>query len=120
ITYGTIGQQYKYDVQATGAPAPTYTVVGAPAGLTINATTGLMVWEPTEAGSFDVTVKATNSVGEDEQSFKIVVKKGIGNQTGLLHHWMMHEFSGSEYKDYYTPHHARSVGDARPEPVTGV
>jgi hypothetical protein len=120
VTYGTVGQDYRYDVQATGAPVPTFSIASGPAGLTIQATTGEITWKPTVTGTYDVTVKAGNNVGEDQQHFKIVIKKSISEQAGLLHHWMLHELSGSDYYDYYTPFHARSVGTSRPEPIAGV
>jgi hypothetical protein len=67
-----VGELYSYDVQATGYPVPTFSLVDCPAGMTINATTGLIAWTPAAAGDYDVTVVAANGVAPDAvQSFTI-------------------------------------------------
>ncbi|MBC5994270.1 LamG-like jellyroll fold domain-containing protein [Pontibacter cellulosilyticus] len=119
ITFSVVGQNYIYDVNATGKPAPTYSIVSGPAGLSINATTGEIRWIPSATGTFDVTVKAVNGSGEATQSFKIEVKKDIGEAAGLVHHWMLNETSGLRYKDFYTPYDAATEGDYKPKPVKG-
>ncbi|MEJ8800597.1 LamG-like jellyroll fold domain-containing protein [Pontibacter sp. H249] len=119
VTFGVVGQTYLYDVNASGKPNPSYSIVSGPGGLTINATTGEIQWAPTAAGTFDVTVKAANSSGEASQSFKIEVKKDIGESAGLMHHWMLNETTGQRYKDFYTPFDATTDGDAKPKPVNG-
>lgn len=73
ITAGIAGKLYSYDVNATGGPAPTYSLTGFPAGMTINATAGLVQWTPASAGSYPVTVTATNSQGSTDQNFTIDV-----------------------------------------------
>ncbi|MEW6413300.1 MAG: putative Ig domain-containing protein, partial [Candidatus Zixiibacteriota bacterium] len=74
VTSVTVNQLYSYDVQASGNPAPTFALTVAPAGMTINATTGLIQWTPTVVGDYDVTVVATNGVAPDAvQSFTITV-----------------------------------------------
>ena len=63
-----MGQLYSYDVDAI-APAPgdvlTFTLPTAPAGMTINASTGLIQWTPTVAqvGNNPVTVRVANQGG---------------------------------------------------------
>ncbi len=68
---------YQYQVVATGSPAPTFSLLVSPGGMTINSSTGLIAWTPTtsQAGQHTVTVKATNSVGSDTKSFTIEVLK---------------------------------------------
>ncbi len=68
-------KQYTYDVQATGHPAPAYTLQGAPAGMTIDAASGLISWVPSQAGSFNIKVIATNAVGTAEQAYTLVVEE---------------------------------------------
>jgi hypothetical protein len=57
------GTAYTYHFAASGAPAPTFTVASGtqPAGLTLNAATGVLSGTPTASGTFTVT--ATNSAG---------------------------------------------------------
>jgi len=119
ITFGVVGQQYQYDVNATGTPAPTYTLVAGPQGMQLNGNTGMLLWTPIREGSFEVKVKAANGVGEDLQTFNIQVKKSIGEEAGLLHHWMLHEIGGTRYKDYYTPYEATCAEGSCPKPTNG-
>ena len=72
-TVGFVGQPYGYDVDATGAPPPTFALLLAPNGMTINAVSGLIAWTPTVTGSYSVTVQANNNVGNQAQSFVINV-----------------------------------------------
>ncbi len=73
-TTATEGSPYTYDVDATGAPAPTYSLTTAPAGMTINSTTGMITWTtPGTPGSYNVTVQATNASGPISQTFALVV-----------------------------------------------
>jgi hypothetical protein len=76
IATGTTWLDYAYDVQATGSPNPTFSLVTAPAGMTINATTGLISWMPSASGNYPVTVQASNQHGSDTQSFTLSITNG--------------------------------------------
>ena len=74
VTNVYLGLPYTYDVNATGNPAPTYSLDTFPAGMTINPTTGVIDWTPASAGDFDVVVRAINGVSPDAtQIFTISV-----------------------------------------------
>ena len=78
VTSAVVGQLYTYDVNATGNPAPTYSLVGTPpSGMTINTSTGVIQWTPTVAGPFSVTVEASNASGVNTQSFTINVVSSV-------------------------------------------
>jgi hypothetical protein len=65
---------YRYQAKATGLPAPTFRLLDAPAGMTIDPETGLIVWTPTETGAFPVTIKAGNGLAPPaKQSFTLKV-----------------------------------------------
>lgn len=96
--YGSVGVAYSYDVSATGKPAPSFSLIEAPAGMTIDNTTGVISWTPTFVGSFDVQVQASNTQGSDTQSFTIEVKKYPSDMT---HYWKLEEQYGFPYKDRY-------------------
>jgi len=64
---------YSYDVEATGSPAPMFSLATYPAGMTIDPNTGLIQWTPTGTGNFDVTVEAINVGGTGSQGFTIHV-----------------------------------------------
>lgn len=62
----TAGVLYSYQLAATGGDAPfTYTLASGalPAGLTLNATTGIVSGTPSVAGTFALSFTATDSVG---------------------------------------------------------
>ncbi len=75
IEMATIGVGYTYQAGTIGNPAPTYSLLSAPTGMTINTTTGEIAWVPAagQGGDHVVTVQASNSVGVDQQSFNITV-----------------------------------------------
>jgi hypothetical protein len=77
-TAGTAG--YTYQVTSSGSPQPTYSLTAAPAGMTINSTTGLITWFPTLAQAqsgapYTVTVQASNYAGQTTQTYNIVTVK---------------------------------------------
>ncbi len=59
---GIVTQPFNYQIIATNFPA-SYSATGLPAGLSVNTGNGLISGTPTTAGTFNVTVSATNSVG---------------------------------------------------------
>lgn len=67
------GCTYNYIVQASGNPTPVYSLITSPINMSINDTTGLIQWIPTDTGSFDVTVEAANRAGSVNQVFTIEV-----------------------------------------------
>jgi hypothetical protein len=78
VTNAQVDQLYTYDVNATGDPAPTYTLTISQTGMTIDSLTGLISWTPTasQTGSFPVQVQAVNTEGVDPQDFTIQVFDG--------------------------------------------
>jgi hypothetical protein len=72
-TTGVLNGSYTYQVTSTGNPQAAYLLAAAPAGMTINASTGLINWTPTALGSYSVTVEASSPVSPALQSFTINV-----------------------------------------------
>jgi hypothetical protein len=69
---------YTYQVLSTGYPQPTYSLTAAPTGMTINPTSGLITWFPSQAqigGTDTVTVQASNYAGQTTQTYNIVAVK---------------------------------------------
>lgn len=64
---GTVGSAYTYTFVANGTPAPTYSVFSGtlPAGLVLNAVTGVLSGTPTGAGGVSgaIVIRATNIGG---------------------------------------------------------
>jgi len=75
VTYGSVNQQYSYDVNTTGNSSAAYTLTTSPPGMTIDPSTGMILWIPSANNDFKVgvTVKATNEFGSSSQTFYIRV-----------------------------------------------
>ena len=79
ITKTIVGQSYTYDVEATGTPTPTYALLIAPTGMTIDPATGIISWIPgiDQIGSHAVSIKANNLAGTDTQVFDVSVEQRL-------------------------------------------
>lgn len=75
VTEATAGTAYTYDVQATGRPAAmAYSLDTAPAGMVVDAATGVVSWTPDAAGTYDVAVRVANGTAPDAvQAFQVTV-----------------------------------------------
>ncbi len=76
ITDAVVGAPYRYDVDSRGRPASTYSLEGTvPAGMRIDAASGVISWTPTTPGSAEVRVRAANGVSPDAtQTFTITIQ----------------------------------------------
>jgi glucose/arabinose dehydrogenase len=75
LTSAVVEAPYRYDVDADGLPAPTFSLGSAVSGMDIDAATGLITWTPAVVGTVEVVVRASNGVSPDaEQAFSITVK----------------------------------------------
>jgi uncharacterized protein YkwD len=72
-----VGDLYSYDVDATGDPALIYSLgAPSPAKMEIDTTTGVIVWTPDTAGTFNVTVLVENGLLPDvNQTFVVTVRE---------------------------------------------
>ncbi len=84
----TAGDTYMYQVIASGAPTPTFSLETAPPGMAVDAGRGVVIWVPSraQAGVHAVVLKAVNTVGSDTQSWDVAVNAAprlafIPNQT---------------------------------------
>ncbi len=59
---GTIGSAFSYQITATNSPT-SFNATGLPAGLSVNTSGGLISGTPGSAGTFSVTISATNGSG---------------------------------------------------------
>lgn len=92
VTAATVGREYRYQARALDVDGdnPTYFVHSPPEGLTVNASTGDIVWIPKtgQTGNVSVTVVAADGRGgEARQEFVIAVKDAepTGPLCRLLH-----------------------------------
>ena len=104
VTEARTGRPYRYDVDATGHPAPTYALTTAPSGMEIDTVSGLITWIPALAhvGPHDVEVTATNaSRGTDTQSFTVTVADAGICPDDISHYWKLDDGSGATAADDY-------------------
>ena len=67
-----VGQPFNYQIMASNSPT-SYSASGLPAGLSVNATTGLISGVPTQSGTFSVALTATNSTGGGQATLTLMV-----------------------------------------------
>jgi glucose/arabinose dehydrogenase len=86
VATAVVNAPYTYDADASGNPAPTFSLDVFPSGMTIDPATGVISWTPSATGPVNVTVRAANGVSPDaDQSFTITVNADQP-PTALLSH----------------------------------
>ena len=71
------GSEFLFKVAATGDRPMTFSAEKLPKGLKIDSQTGLITGKVKKAGTYIVTLKATNSLGEATREFRIVIGEKI-------------------------------------------
>ncbi|QSV44630.1 MBG domain-containing protein [Geobacter benzoatilyticus] len=101
VIIAAVGSPYSYDVNATDADGDviTYSLTDSPAGMIINATTGVITWTPSadQAGTRNVVVNATAGGQTATQAFTIAVSGQAANQAPVITSQAM----TTAYKDGY-------------------
>ena len=69
----TAGQAFSYTITASGTAPITYSASGLPAGLSLNATSGLISGAPSAAGTYTIPMTATNTYGHDTKNLVLTV-----------------------------------------------
>src|SRR5205823_1920269 len=78
----TVGVAFNYQITASNNPT-SFNATGLPAGLSVNTTTGLVSGTPTAAGSFSVTLSATNAAGTGSATLALSIAAS-GSTTASL------------------------------------
>jgi alpha-galactosidase len=73
------GVPFLYRIPATGQRPLTFGAEGLPAGLTLDANTGIITGRVAQAGTYRATLAARNGLGEQKREFRIVA----GNRLAL-------------------------------------
>ena len=85
---GTAQTPYSQTITASGGTAPyTFTIAGGalPAGLSLNPATGLISGTPQESGLFNVTIRATDSVGcQGSRAYTLAIHPAIAGAIPAL------------------------------------
>lgn len=69
---GTVGQTFSYTITATNAPT-SFGAGGLPAGLEVDTGTGAITGVPVQAGTFVITLNATNAGGTGSEALTLTV-----------------------------------------------
>lgn len=58
---GKAGTTLSFAITASDAQPLTYSLIGAPSGMSVNATTGIVTWNTPNVGSYSITAQATDA-----------------------------------------------------------
>ncbi|HWA86808.1 MAG TPA: putative Ig domain-containing protein [Opitutus sp.] len=72
---GATGTDFVYAIAATGEPTM-FTATGLPPGLVLDSASGLITGQPTQTGTFDVTLGASNTYGSGPATVLHIVVSG--------------------------------------------
>ncbi len=80
---GTAGSAFSYQITASNSPT-SFGASGLPAGLSVNASNGLISGTPSAAGSFSVNVSASNAAGTGSATLALTISgSGVNCTTGV-------------------------------------
>lgn len=96
-----VNEGYNYQVTASvSGSAPTYTLTTKPAGMTINATTGLISWTaPSMTSGGKVVLTATNNLGTATQSYYLYIADHLACDPNMVGYWSMDYMTTSTVTD---------------------
>jgi hypothetical protein len=85
---GKVDADFSYQIAASGSPT-SFGATVLPAWLTLNTTTGVITGKPTGAGTFSMTISATNASGTGTATLVITISPsgGGGATSGLIAGW---------------------------------
>jgi hypothetical protein len=89
-----LGSAFSYTITASNSPT-SYSATGLPSGLSVNTTTGAITGSATAAGSFNVTIGATNAGGTGTAILALTVSPPVPVITSATTYWAAQPFAFS-------------------------
>src|SRR5205807_2283293 len=80
---GQVAVAFSYQIQPTNSPTSFYVADLLPAGLSVNTSTGLISGTPTTAGTFSVTISATNASGTGSATLTLTINNPVPTITSI-------------------------------------
>lgn len=80
---GSLGAVFRYDTTATNNPT-SFSATGLPSPLTINSSTGVISGTANHAGTFAVTITASNSAGSNSFVLTLNINASIEGPTSIV------------------------------------
>ncbi|MDR2764433.1 MAG: NPCBM/NEW2 domain-containing protein, partial [Tannerella sp.] len=94
ITGASPGKPFLFTVAATGERPMAFTAENLPAGLTLNAETGVITGTCSEAGTYRVPLTASNKAGTCRDMLEIVIGGGLALTPHMgWNSWYIHQLS---------------------------
>jgi hypothetical protein len=114
-----LNELYNYQVNTSYAPnAPTYSLPTAPAGMSINSSTGLISWTPASmSAGGKVIIQATNNAGTFFKTYNIYITDAVICDTNIVAYWSMDSKQGPNLPDFANGHSANWIGTSEPVPT---
>lgn len=98
LMYGSRpGNPFLYRIPCQGERPLSFSVEGLPSGLTLDSSTGIITGKTPLTGEYKLILKAKNSHGKDERTFKIIAGEMLALTPSMgWNHWYAHYWNISD------------------------